>query len=233
MTLLEFATQVAELSGRCRDWQERADEVGRLVTRRDQLRVIANRVSSLATTAEVLSNEDSLESRLKPVRELSQKLSVKADDLLRRLETTSESILKPKALDAFESGALDEIQRILTAAWRDLLGTGDQPGIETVLSRFDALRDVVARITQRRRRLQELAATLPTTAAVVAEGRDVKRALADDLGSLTGAGLDDEVASFLRRSVEGVSLEDLLANGRVLAWLAKHGLAGYFRVRSN
>jgi hypothetical protein len=233
VTLLALATRVADLSTSCKDWERRAEEVGRLATRRDQLRIIADRVSSLTTVADVLCKEPTLLSRLVQVKVVARRLSIRANDLAHRLEMSSEAVLKPKALDIFEGGALDDIERHLTSAWRDFLGTGDRPGIETVLGRFAALRDVVARITQRRRQLQTLALTLPTTSACIIEGRVVKTELANELSALAGSGLDDDVVEFLRQSVEGVPLSALLANDKILVWLADHGLTDYFRVRSN
>src|SRR5262245_11971769 len=128
MTLTTLADRVTALSATCKEWQDRADELGRFATRRDQLREISDRVTEFAAASDVLSQESSIETRLRPVKAAAQTLRVRADDLVQRLASSSQSILKPKALDLFETGLLDEIAKGLHGAWQDFLGTGDRPG---------------------------------------------------------------------------------------------------------
>ena len=57
-------------------------------------------------------------------------------------------------------------------------------------------------------------------------------ALANELKSLEGTGLDQNVLHFLRRSLEGVPLPELLRNDKILRWLEENNLTEYFQVRS-
>jgi hypothetical protein len=232
MTLSEKILRVSQLSASYKDWQDRAEQVGLLVTRRDQLRRIAEKVHTLAVAAEVLSHESSVNFDLETVRSVSQRLKVRADSLLQKFESSLDSLLKPKALDLFEGEALQAIERSLTVAWQNFLGTEGQLGIENVLSRFAGLRDLIAQITRLRQALQVLGSRLPSTIETVEEARTVKASLAGELSRLTGTGLNPEVVTFLRRSVEGVLLSELLSNDSLVDWLETQNLTQYFRVRS-
>jgi hypothetical protein len=232
MTLNEKALRVAQLSANYKDWQDRTEQVGLLVTRRDQLRGIAEKVHVLAVAAEVLSHESSVNSALETIRIVSQRFKVRADNVLQKIETNSDSLLKPKALDLLEGEALLAIERSLTETWKSLLGTEGQFAIENVLSRFAGLRDQIARITNLRQELKALGSRLPSTIEDLEEGRSVKASLVQELSYITGTGLSPDIVAFLRRSVEGVPLSELLSNEGLVNWLEKQNLTQYFRVRS-
>ena len=232
MTLGEKALRVSQLSTHCREWQDRAEQVGQLITRRDQLRSIADKVHTLADAAEVLSQEGSISLDLDTIRSTAKRLKVRADNLLLKFESGSDSLLKPKALDFLEDEALRSIESRLMLAWQDFLGTEGPLGIETLLSRFAGLREVIARITRLRQALQVLGSCLPLSIQTMEKGRIAKTDLAGELSCLTGSGLDSDVVSFLRRSVEGVLLSELLSNESLVDWLKRQNLAQYFRVRS-
>jgi len=232
MSLNDMALNVLDLSEKCKELRDRAQEVGLLATRRGQLRQISDSIKALALASEVLSQEPSVHPDLEAVRGVSQKLRVRTNTLLRKMEVSSEALLKPKALDAFDVELLAAIERGLLNTWRRFLGTDGQPGIETVLTRYIALKATVERIKNLRLTLQTLGAQLPSTTHVLDQARSAKVDLAKQLSSLVSSGLDEEVVTFLRRSVEGVSLSDLLSNERVLVWLKAQGLTPYFRVRT-
>jgi ATP-dependent helicase YprA (DUF1998 family) len=127
---------------------------------------------------------------------------------------------------------VDAVESALLAAWQGYLGAGSQSGLESVLSRFPKLRGAAKRVAEARRALQERAATLPRSDSDVAECEEARSRLGEVLAEVDSSGVDAEVLAFLKGSVEGVSLEQVLRNERILAWLAKHGLAGQFSVRS-
>jgi hypothetical protein len=112
------------------------------------------------------------------------------------------------------------------------VGTEGQVGIENVLSRFGGLRDIVARITNLREALKSLSSQLPTTPEAIDLAKKAKASLAEELASLVGSGLNDDVISFLRRSVEGVPLSEVLAKEDIINWLKENNLSQYFRVRT-
>ncbi len=231
-TLAARAAALKELAEKCKDWQKRADDIGRFATRRDELDTLARRIANAASAYQALAADAKVRIHLDPASTIATRLQAKAKDLVHQVTTNPHSILKQRALDAFKEEELVGIERALHASWQWFLGAGERAGIETVLLRFSALRETATRLARLRSSLQKHAEKLPMTPEAIEEGRRLKQALATELESLKGGGLDEDVLAFLRRSLEGVPLPELLKNERVLAWLRDNHLMSYFQVRS-
>lgn len=226
------AVALRDLAEKYKDWQRRADDIGRFATRRDELDVIARRIGEAAAAYHALAAEPNVRGHMEPAVRIAACLQSKTKDLVHQIMTSPQTILKQRALEAFKDEELSGLERALHSSWQWFLGATERSGIETVLMRFPALRQTATRLARVRFSLQHHAERLPLRPQAIEEGHRLKDQLAAELKSLEGTGLDEVVLAFLRRSLEGVPLAELLANDKVLAWLRENHLASYFQVRS-
>jgi hypothetical protein len=226
------AAALRQLAIECKEWQKRTNEISRSVTRRDELVPIANRLRAAASAYQVLVADPKVKIHLEPASRIAGRLQAKAKELLDQIASDPQALLKQKALDIFRQEDLAVIERALHASWQWFLGVVEPAGIETVLRRFSSLRETANRLASLRSSLQKHAEKLPTTSEAFEEGLRLKQALANELKSLEGTGLDQNVLHFLRRSLEGVPLPELLRNDKILRWLEENNLTEYFQVRS-
>jgi hypothetical protein len=231
-SLVARAIALGELAEKYKEWQRRADDIGRFVTRRAELDAIARRVGDAATAYQTLAPDPNLRTHMEPAVEIAARLQSRTEDLLHQIVASAQTILKQKALEPFKEEELSGIERALLSSWQWFLGASERTGIESVLMRFPALRQTGTRLARLRVSLQHHGERLPLGPEAVEEGRRLKQLLADELKSLEGTGLDSVVLAFLRRSLEGVPLAELLTNDKVLNWLRENHLTSYFQVRS-
>jgi hypothetical protein len=231
-SLATRANSLRELSEEYKRWQKRAEDIQRFLTRRDELDDIARRIGEAAAAYQALSGDPNVRTHMARAVGIAIRLRSRTKDLLQQMVATPETILKAKSLEPFKGDELGGIDGALRSSWRWFLGAGERMGIEAVLTRFPALRLTATRLARLRESLQHYGEKLPSGPGAVEEGRRLKKQLADELKSLEGAGLDSAVLAFLRRSLEGVPLAELLADDKVLTWLRENKLTGYFQVRS-
>jgi hypothetical protein len=226
------ANSLRELAEEYKHWQKRAEDIQRFLTRRDEIDVIARRIGVAAAAYQALADDPNLRTHMEPVAAIASRLRSRTKDLLQQIIASPQTILRPKALEAFKLDELSAIESALRSSWQWFLGASERMGIEAVLTRFPALRQTATRLARFRVSLQHHGEKLPSAPGAVEEGRRLKKQLADELKSLEGTGLDSAVLAFLRRSLEGVPLAELLGDDKVLKWLRENNLTGYFQVRS-
>jgi hypothetical protein len=231
-SLATRADSLCKLAEEYKHWQKRAEDIQRFLTRRDELDEIARRIGQAAAAYQALAEDANVRTHMAPAVTVAIRLRSRSKDLLQQVIANPQTILKAKALEPFKGDELSGIEAALRSSWQWFLGASERMGIEAVLTRFPALRPTATRLARLRASLQHYGEKLPSGPGAVEEGRRLKKQLADELKSLEGAGLDNAVLAFLRRSLEGVPLAELLADDKVLTWLRENKLTGYFQVRS-
>jgi hypothetical protein len=231
-SLVTRTNSLRELAEEYKRWQKRAEDIQRFLTRRDELDAIARRIGEAAVAYQALADDPNVRTHMEPAVVIAVRLRSRTKDLLQQVIESPLAILKQKALEPFKMDELNGIEGALHSSWQWFLGASERTGIEAVLTRFPDLRQTATRLARFRVSLQHHGEKLPSGPEDVEEGRRLKKQLADELKSLEGAGLDSAVLAFLRRSLEGVPLVELLADDKVLNWLRENHLTGYFQVRS-
>jgi hypothetical protein len=227
-----LASRLVVLASNAKNWQERSGEAEKLATRRGTLQQYQAKLDGLKAAIVALGRVRAMEpARGAAIRGLrGQRDAVHA--LAERCAEDANHVTRAKALDGLRSAEWDAVESALLAAWQGYLGAGAQSGLESVLSRFPKLRGEAKRVGEARRDLQARASTLPRSDNDVAECEEARSRLGEVLAEVDGSGVDAEILAFLKGSVAGVSLEHVLGNQRIIAWLAQQGLAGQFSVRS-
>lgn len=227
-----FAQGLTGLAREVKNWEARSGDAEKFVTRRDRLVVYRDKLLRLVLSLDALSSVDAMQATHAAAIVALQSQREAARALAERCQEDSAYVTKPRAIDGLKEAELDTLETTVLSAWQTYLGAGGQSGIEVVLARFPQLRDTARRVAEARRELQGRATQLPSNTAEVEACERCRGRLAEVIARVDSSGVDEDVLSFLRASVSGVSLATLLDSEHLMSWMKEHGLASQFTVRS-
>ena len=215
---LGLAAQNAKsLAEQLRDQQKTADHLAALKERRTQLDAVAVKAETLVQAYRVLRAQSPtlptgvIKTARQAVRDLRDRYT--DDPLTVRLSA--------KNIDA----PLGPTELVLQQTWtRVATPSANASALAELLGRFAQFRAASAAIRHSCERLVDAARLFPQSAKDLANVADLKERLDEQVETLKGKGLDSDVVQFLRDSVNGVPLEELLGKPSVLEFLRSHKL---------
>lgn len=231
-SLPELCVHLTKVSSDALEWRKRAGDASKLIERREALvayhRAARSLLDAVLAIREVKALRPSTEAALKSLAQQQKAIQ----GLAEKSEQDATYITRPKSFEALRESDFALVEEALLNSWKDYAGAGQQPGVEVVLEKFKGLRSAAKQVSQARAALQRLASVLPRSSADVASCEAAREKLADALSHVEGSGIDAEMLGFLRASFDGVPLEKVLADERILEWIQEHDLAGQFVLRS-
>lgn len=232
-SLLSRAKELIEKSREYRAWEDRRSELEGLATRKDETARIRTRSSQLSRSARLLRQKAAVPQATLRTEQLGEVVR-KTEALLAGFEKDPITITKPRALDNLKiEETLNELQERCEQAWTAFAVAGEKSGVEAILEKFPEFRVAAAQVRQIRSKLQNIAASLPERADDIVEVEKLKAELKAKMRELGGESLDLDVRNFLARSVDGVTLADLLSRPKVLEWIKEYRLERRFKVRQS
>lgn len=211
------AQNAKALAEQLRDQQKTADHLAALQERRTQLDGVAVKAEALVQAHRILNAQDTtlpvaiLKTSRQAVRDLRERYT--NDPLTVRLSA--------KNIDA----PLVPTEQVLQQAWAQVAApSANASALAQLLGRFAQFRTASTAMQQLCDLLVDAARRFPESAKDLANVVDLKKRLDDQVETLKGKGLDSDVLQFLRDSVAGVSLEELLGKPSVLEFLRAHKL---------
>src|SRR5690349_15785645 len=124
-SLATRANALSELAVKYRDWQRRAEDIGRFVTRREELETVARRTGDAAAAYQALAADPNVRIHMEPAVEIAARLRSRTKDLLQQIIANPQTILKAKALEPFKADELSGIERALLSSWQWFLGASE------------------------------------------------------------------------------------------------------------
>ena len=212
------AQNVKKLAEQLRDQQQTADHLEALQERQNHLNAIALKAESLVEAHRVLKvagiqlvPHNTIATSRQAVRDLRDRYANDPFTVRQQART----------IDA----PLASSESAMQQAWAQLAGpSANASALAELLGRFNQFRVAGAAIRKICEQLTIASRTLPRSAKDLTSVRDGQSQLQNLIETLKGEGLDTDVLQFLRDSVNGVPLEELLGKKAVLEFLRTHQL---------
>lgn len=230
----------------------RPDAIAPLAERSNQLRQALERLSQLRDAGGTIAALQSQADAARTARDTAMSLA-SARALVRDLPIPTETLTEHRTrvqalrqrLESPVDGPLEvnldfgQIQRdvaatmeALTRAWKQhCLSPVDGESLVPVLEKFAPFRAAVARYRTARAKLEAFSERLPKDGSVRDAVARQRNELHDAMKEIDAQGLDSDITDFLRRSVDGFPLVELIGNSKLIAWLEGQGLLPSLRVR--
>jgi hypothetical protein len=208
--------------------------------RLDSLRVRLNHLRDVSRRAEELSKCHKILSDVTEVELPRGRLSASCKGLSKLIadcKVDPEAIIQPKAFE-YENfnDTLNEIKGNLLKVWRRFATPKKETDIVLAAVIEDPSNQQAARKMQSlREQIQDKALDLPKSRNQIEAVAELIKEVNEECDRLAELGFDEEIARFLQRvrSSEGISLQSILDNQRVLDWLKQNNRASTFRVIRN
>lgn len=222
---LELKRQVANYAS----WRQRKEDIAALSNRKQALADIIRRVEAVGSACRLMREESAIRlPALDPARDMANRVGV----LLAKFRQDPLAITQPKALDGLGEANLKTLENLLLTAWQSYVQAGGVGGgLEQCLMHLDKLRLRAQRMADARRALTIASQHLPATKADLVAVQKHRKELREALAELGNGGLDQEIESFLKRSGNGVLLDEVIGNPKILDWLQKNAVASSFVVK--